>query len=109
MSSLHPIISLLVVIQVHFASRELVSSYVKFVTALGEEHTKLKTKDSTELRRCTYIAEMVPKNALNALMCHTNTDCRASRFKAYAKCIRAPSPRKRDYKHCVKKFASPRL
>ena len=75
----------------------------------GREHTKLKTKGSNELRQCTHIAEMVPKNAPNALMCHTNTGCRASRFKAYVECIRAPSPREEDYKHCVKRFASPRL
>ena len=39
--------------------------------------------------------EMVPKNVPNALMRHTNTDCRASRFKAYVKCIRTPSPRRK--------------
>ena len=57
--------------------------FCQFCHSHGREQMKPKTKGWNKLRQCTYIAEMVPKNAPTALMCHTNTGCRASRFKAY--------------------------
>ena len=110
MSSLNPIISLLFTAYSHPRSiLHLVNLYHLIILCQvchrhAKEHTKLKTKVSNQPRQCTHIAKWYQNCVPNAL-CHTNTGCRASRFKAYFECIRAPSPREKDCGRSVKSMA----
>ena len=109
MSLLQPIMSLLVVIQLRFASCELVSSYVKFVIAMGENTPSWRGR----IRICWGSVHILRNGANKCTECLDASHQYRLQSKqiqsVYAKCIRAPSPRKKDYKHCVRRFAWPRL
>ena len=110
MSLLNPIISLLFTAYSHprsfFTSCELVSSYVKFVIDMRENTLQVEDKGFRISRGSVHILRNGTKHVPNALMRHTNTNgCRASRFKAYVKCIRTPSPREKDCGRSVKSMA----
>ena len=72
----------------------------------AREHTASWRQRVWISRGSVHILRKGTKHVPNALMRHTNTNgCRASRFKAYVKCIRTPSPREKDCGRSVKSLA----
>ena len=112
MSLLNPIISLLFTAYSHPRSiLHLVNLYHLIILCQvchrhAREHTASWRQRVWISRGSVHILRKGTKHVPNALMRHTNTNgCRASRFKAYVKCVRTPSPREKDCGRSVKSLA----